>query len=445
MTRSIGTVLLVIALTGFATLAEAQKVSAPLPHYTVVNLGTLGGSQSNGYAGVTNNGWVAGDSFLPAHGKYPADSTEHAFVWRDSVMTDLGTLGGQNSGAAYPIKDNRGLIVGQAQGAQVDPNKESWGQAYGCIDINNNNAPIPCDGWENVQLGYLWQNGVMTELPPIGGYNSSAFGVNNRGQVVGLAETGTADSNCVSPQQLDYEAVVYGPKRGEVHELPTFPGDAVAGATAINDNGDVVGFSGSCVVPTFASGVHAVLWRNGSVFDLGGLGGVLFNSANAINNAGQIAGQSDLPGDTITHAVLWQTGARPTDLGTLPGGEGDVFIVANDINARGQVVGSSCDASFNCRAWLWENGVMMDLNSLIPPHSPLFLTWGGGINDQGEIAGSAFDQSTGESPAFLAIPAPTAQIAGDSAVKINLPANIRASLQRRLRLGRFGVGSTAQQ
>jgi hypothetical protein len=89
---------------------------------------------------------------------------------------------------------------------------------------------------------------------------------------------------------------------------------------------------------------------------------------------------------------------------------------------------------------------MMDLNSLIPPDSPLYLTWGGGINDRGEIAGSAVLKSNpNEAPAFLAIPAPAGQIAGDSVQKISLPANIRASLQRRLRLRHFGDSATAQQ
>jgi probable HAF family extracellular repeat protein len=437
MKRSIGTAMLVIALIGFATLAEAQKVSAPLPHYTVINLGTLGGTNSNGYGGVTNNGWATGDSSLSG------DLTEHAFAWRHGVMTDLGTpgLGGANSSAPSPIKDDRGLVVGQAQGSQPDPLKEYWGAAYACPKA------APCEGWQNLQFGFLWQDGVMTALPTLGGNNSSAFGVNNRGQVAGFAETATHDPNCVAPQKLDYKAVVYGPKRGEVHELPTFPGDAVSAATAINDNGDVVGSSGACALPFYVlPGVHAVLWRNGSVFDLGGLGGKMNNVAQAINNAGQIAGYSDLQGDTITHAALWQKGARPTDLGTLPGGEGDVFIIANDINSRGQVVGSSCDANFSCRAWLWDNGVMIDLNSLIPPSSPLYLTWGGGINDRGEIAGSAFDKShPNEAPAFLAIPAPAAQIAGDSARKIILPANVRSSLERRLRLRHLGDRPTAQQ
>jgi probable HAF family extracellular repeat protein len=293
-------------------------------------------------------------------------------------------------------------------------------------------------------FGFQWQNGVKTALPTLGGNNSTANGSNNLGQVAGWAETATADPRCVAPQVLDINAVVYGPKRDEVHELPTFPGDEAAYAIGINDNGDVVGLSGTCGTPdTFALGVHAVLWRNGSVFDLGGLGGVMDNAAIAINNAGQIVGISDLPGDSITHAALWQKGTRPTDLGAL---SGDVYSVANDINARGQVVGASCDANFNCRAWLWDNGVMIDLNSLIPPDSPLYLTWGGGINDLGEIAGTAVLKSDpNEAPAFLAIPAPAAPIAGDSVRRISLPANIRASLQRRVGLGHFGDRATAQQ
>lgn len=85
--------MLVIALTGFAALAEAQTASAPLPHYTVTNLGTLGGTESNGYGGVTNGGWVSGDSFLTG------SQTEHAFVWRDGVMTDSPSEKGPLSGA----------------------------------------------------------------------------------------------------------------------------------------------------------------------------------------------------------------------------------------------------------------------------------------------------------------------------------------------------------
>jgi probable HAF family extracellular repeat protein len=450
MKRSIGTAMLVTALvaggsTGFATLAGAQTASASRPHYTVINLGTLGGLQSNGYGGPTNNGeWVSGDSSLSSN------VTEHAALWRRDVtgqfvVTDLGPPGGLNSSTGQPPENDIGLIVGNAQSSQIDPLGENWGAGYGCPNAN------PCTGYQSLGFGFVWQNGVMTALPTLGGNYSYGTAANNLGQVVGWAETATPDSSCVPPQVLDYNAVVWGPRKGEVHELPTLAGDAIAGAAQINDNGDVVGFSGVCGVPTGAVAAHAVLWRNGSVFNLRGLGGVMNNVAFAINNAGQIAGQSDPPGDQTTHAVLWQKNLQngeyaAIDLGALPG---DVYSSAEDINAQGQVVGVSCDANSYCRAFLWDKGVMMDLNSLIPSDSPLYLTYSGGINDRGEIAGSACVQSggecTGESPAFLAIPAPTAQIAGDSVKRVKLPANVRASLQRRLRLGHFGVGPTAQQ
>lgn len=242
--------------------------------------------------------------------------------------------------------------------------------------------------------------------------------------------------------------MIWGPKPGQIQELPVFPGDSVAAALAINDNGQVVGTSGVCAVPTsLALGVHAVLWQNGSVTDLGGFGGVMNNGGLAINNTRQVVGTSDLHGDTTTHAFFWQNGLM-TDLGTLPG---DIFSMANDINSKGQVVGVSCDVNFNCRAFLWENGVMIDLNTLVAPGSSLYLTFGGGINDFGEIAGSAYDPSTGDSPAFLAVPcddahpgdqgcqtspqdASLATQASTERTKIILPENVREMQRQRLRL-----------
>jgi hypothetical protein len=152
MKRIIGPAMLVIALTGFAMLAEAQTMSAPRPHYAVTRLGTLGGIQSNGFGGPTDTGWVSGDAYLRGN------LTEHAVVWRPDVMghfviTDLGTLGGLNSSTGFPQKNNFGLVVGQAQGPEPDPLGEYWGVAFGCV-----NGSSLCEGYQNLVFGFLWQN-----------------------------------------------------------------------------------------------------------------------------------------------------------------------------------------------------------------------------------------------------------------------------------------------
>lgn len=301
----------------------------------------------------------------------------------------------------------------------------------------------------------------MTALPTLGGNNNGALGVNNLGQIVGAAETANQDPNCVPPQVLDFEAVVWGPKPGQIEVLPKLPGDTVAAASAINDQGQVVGASGPCQFPAPAFR-HAVLWQHDTMIDLGSLGGVMLNAANAINNLGQVVGQSDLPGDAVTHAFFWQNGVM-TDLGTLPG---DSNSIAFDINDKGQVVGISCDVNFNCRAFLWQNGVMTDLNTLIPPSSPLYLTFGAGINDRGEITGTACVLSNGvctsEVPAFLAVPCDDAQASfeGCAGIAVGVPAaaqaigqrtsvilpeSVRQHLQRGLRFGLFATGPIKQQ
>ena len=177
------------------------------------------------------------------------NQTEHAVLWRPNAMgqlviTDLGTLGGLNSASAWASssKNNRGLVVGQAQSSKIDPLGEYWGVDIGCGSDSG-----LCTGYQNLELGFVWQNGVMTALPTLGGNNSIANGVNNLGQVVGWAETATKDPRCVPPQQLDIKAAVWGPKRGEVHALPPYDeSDVLSAAVGINDNGDVVGASGTC-------------------------------------------------------------------------------------------------------------------------------------------------------------------------------------------------------
>jgi probable HAF family extracellular repeat protein len=90
-----------------------------------------------------------------------------------------------------------------------------------------------------------------------------------------------------------------------------------------------------------------------------------------------------------------------TDLGTVPG---DFSSVAFAIDNLVQVVGLSWDQSGNCRAFLWQNGTMTDLNALTPVGSSLYLLGASDINSRGEIVSIGLDQSTGEPLAFLAVP-----------------------------------------
>jgi probable HAF family extracellular repeat protein len=174
----------------------------------------------------------------------------------------------------------------------------------------------------------------------------------------------------------------------------------VSSATALNNRGQVVGTSGSCDQAVGRlSARHAVLWQDGAPTDLGDLGGVAWNTPMAINQQGDAVGFANLPGtDPPTRfneqAVLWRRGQPIENLRTLPG---DTKSQALGINARGQVVGLSCRPGA-CRAFLWQDGAMVDLDDLVVgAHDPLFAA--GDIDDAGVITGQ-----TANGFAFIAVP-----------------------------------------
>lgn len=436
---------ILICMTLFTTLAAsqlaaqesaAQQEKQRQTSYYLFNLGTPLGGTVSGASSINNLGWIAGGANLADN------ATVHAVLWLGSPI-DLGTLGGPNSNIAWPNKNNTGELAGIAETADLDPLGENWSCSAFFPSVTG-----------HICLGFAWRDGVMSPLPTLGGDNGYAAGVNNSGQVVGWAENAIHDPTCVSPQVLQFEAVAWGPKLGQLQELPPLAGDLDGAATAINDKGQVVGISGTCdnAVGEFTA-AHALLWENGKPINIGNLGGVAWNTPTAINNQGEVVGFSDLPGDGSGvpnyHAFLWTKAHGIQNLGTLPG---DLYSAAFGINEQGQIVGQSIGAGFSTsRAFIWQNGKMTDLGTLISPQSSLSLLYANDINDRGEIVGQAYDSSTTDTVGFLATPNYEAASEAASSIsqignasKVALPENIRAQFLRRLGIRSLTV-KTGQQ
>jgi probable HAF family extracellular repeat protein len=376
------------------TAATATTAIPQTAQYKVVALAPLGGTAGGGNS-INNRGWVTGVSSLTG------SSGIHAALWRRNTVLDLGTLGGANSGVEWPVKNDRGIIAGISETSTTDPLGEHW--SCGAFIATNGHT---C-------LGFVWKDGYMKPLSTLGGSNAYATGVNERGQIVGWAENATHDPTCVQPYHvLQFEAVIWEPDaQRTIRPLKPFGKDPDGAATAMNDNGQIVGISGTCdqQVGRF-SARHAVMWQRGKPINLGSLGGVAWNTPTAINAAGQVVGFSDLRGDHSGnpkfHAFFWTRGGGMVDIGVLPG---DRYSEALGINDQGVVVGVSYSAGFkSSRAFIWQSGKMLtDLNKLIGTNPSLFLFYANDVNDNGEITGGACVLSSGgcsSTPAFMAVP-----------------------------------------
>jgi probable HAF family extracellular repeat protein len=375
--------------------APSQKATKARQQYQVSTLPSLGGTSSGGNS-INDQSWVAGYSRLP-------DRNRHATLWRSGLLSDLDTLGGPNSSVTWNVKNTQGIIVGISQTADPEPLGEAWSSAAFYSTPNN-------VGYIN--LGFVWEGGQMRGLPNFpGGNNGFATGANNLRQVVGWAENGVHDPTCCCTQVLQFLPAVWtlGPP-DQIHDLPLIPGDTSGAATAINDNGQIVGISGICDQAVGRhTAKHAVLWENGGVTSLGTFPAAWWNTPTAINQHGDIVGFAGDPafveGDVL-HAFMWtrEDGLRP--LKPLKGRTPQhVDSEAYGINEARQVVGVSCDADqVDCRAVIWDNSAYpTDLNDLKGSYSA-FLALAKDINDKGEITGRAIDQTTSALIAYLAVP-----------------------------------------
>jgi probable HAF family extracellular repeat protein len=408
-------------------------------HYSVADLGLVGGPPAQPFV-IANDGLIAG-------GVAVSNISWHATLWLGELKADIGKPGLGGSSVATGINE-WGQAVGEAETANLDRNGEDF-----------------CGfGSQHVCQPFIWQYGVMASLPllrnqnGVTGANGVAEAINNRSQIVGTSENGEQDSTCPSVnhalgqyQQFRFKPVIW--QNGTAQELPTVSGDPDGIAFAINDNGQAVGESGECTSflingdLTYLHGLHATLWENGTVTDLGNLGGVAGgggNTAFSINNRGQVVGDM---GTAVgpAHAYLWSKEAGIEDLGTLPG---DFNSVALSINDNGDIVGISLDADFNARAFVrLDGGTLVDLNSLIPADSPLFLFDACSINSGKEIIGIAVD-GAGNFHGYLATPSSGSQdlpfVSGSETSRVQFE-QARRLVQRRLGFGELGARRVVQR
>jgi probable HAF family extracellular repeat protein len=410
---------------------DTTQVNKPKHHhYKVVDIG-LGGPQSavfEFFHTLTSRGTLVGmaetstpdpnyPNFTPFIGfGNPDPFIQHAFLWQDGDLTDLGAL--VNSSQVDAV-NGKGVAAGVSENGLIDP-------LTGLLAIH----------------AVVWQTGQIIDLGTLGGgYESTANDINNRGQVVGASQNTIPDPFGYGGVQL--RAFLW--QNRAMQDLGTLGAGNDAVASLTNERGQVVGWSYTNSTPNPSTGIPTqdpYLWANGTMLDLGSLGGTV-GAPNALNNRGEVAGLSNLVGDTTTHpflwtkaegmkdlgtfggtfgeatwindaggviggatlsgdqvihAFLWKDGVK-TDLGTL---EGDPSSFAFGLNSKGQVVGNSGSAN-GTRGFLWENGKMFDLNTLVSPASKLNLNFPTIINDRGEIAGQA-QLPNGDIHAFLLIP-----------------------------------------
>ena len=360
--------------------------SASDARYAIAYLPTLGGSR-NRPGGISNSGLIAG--FV----NRPGNATRVAAFWRGAALDTLGTLGGPNSSVQWPGITNNRMIAGITEIADLDPLHEEWSCTAFLPSVTG-----------HICVGFVWQDGVMTALPTLGGNQGFATSVNSAGQVVGWAETAVHDPTCNAPQVLQFRAVMWNTRKGTMRELAPLPGDSTSAATGINNRGQAIGISGDCDIAVGQrSARHSVLWEKDTVINIGDLGGDAWHTPMDIDDAGDVVGFSNPRGvvgiDFNPHAFLWTKSAGIQDLGTLPG---DATSQGLGVNSSHQVVGVSSGAVN--RAFLWENGVMQDLNGLVGAGFPDLLIVAQHINEDGVIVGRALLHGTNMQVPFVATP-----------------------------------------
>ena len=309
-------------------IAAVASVSAVAtpPVYDAIRIGAIGGNASFGVA-INSSGEAVGWSWTSGA------TIPHAWRAVGTQTTDLGAFGGVGS-FAYGINDF-GDIVGQVNTAGT------------------------------THHAFVLSSGTFSDLNPANATSSTALGINNFGQVAG----DYVDAGGVR------HPVLYA---GGIGELGSLGGNA-GQAWSVNNTGQATGYSQDA-----AGNQRAFRYAGTTMVNLGTLGGSVSNGLD-INVNGDVVGFSTISGPNGARAFI-HTGGSMHDLGTL----GGATSTAQSINDAGQVVGQASTATGETSAFVYTEGAMFDLNTLVVSGlNGARLTYGVAINGKGQIIAQA--------------------------------------------------------
>jgi probable HAF family extracellular repeat protein len=314
--------------------------------YFITDIGTLGGTQSFAL-GINDVGQVFGTSWITG------DTTQHAFLYQNGTMADLGDL-----------------VITLAGGAL-----NNSGQIAGGFTLNGVVRPAIYDT----------ETGIITIIPALGGTSPSGFrgvvrAINNRSKAVGFAYIDSQTTHAFSHRD------------GVTRDIGSLGGSSYA--ASINDSGTIVGAS------TDASNgfAHAFVFSAGQMRDIDPFGDPTFTKslsvANDVNDAGAVVGYFLDQTDGAIHSFLFD-GDNFINIGVA----GSPETNASAINNQGQVVGGHlvfdervcqpiCENRYKMHAFLYEGGDRItDLNALTLSQPGWEFTWAFDINNHGQIIG----------------------------------------------------------
>jgi hypothetical protein len=295
------------------------------------------------------------------------------------TITDIGTLPGTSQSVAMGINAS-----GQVVGISYNSGDGSMSNPAGTT------APPTFDQNGSGAESFLYSGGQLTQISPTGGLATS---LNASGQIVGGQYSSINDAG----------QYVGGPYSGiNTGSFPSEPGLLVTnGITtslpssfspyAINNSGEIAGF---IIVGTGGGSVpHAAIYQSGQVQDLSSLlptgPGYTDTRAIAINQAGDLLINAGSP-TTLQTYLYNATSHSLTNITASPGGSGMYGAALND---NDQVVGNG---------FLYNNGTIVSLASLLPLGSGWSNLNATGINDAGQIVGQGL--FNGQEQAFVMSP-----------------------------------------